>query len=145
MRYFFNVRTTGRLVEGTEGSHFRGIDEAQSEALIGTREILAERLKSGAKIDATTTFEVRDEGESVVYLLPFTSVLFTTVKAPMLVACKRRASCTVQDALVSEAPLRGSGSPSPQPPQTPLEHLRAILEASLLGFKGGFVHCLGEF
>ncbi|WP_156386683.1 hypothetical protein [Aureimonas sp. Leaf454] len=79
MRYYFNVLTSEGVVPDDEGTEFASLGQVCLEAEAGAREILAERLRAGEVIDATTTFEVKDESGTTVHVLPFTAVLLATI------------------------------------------------------------------
>jgi hypothetical protein len=73
-KFFFNVRDGDRIIEDHEGIDMPAAEDAEAEALHAARELLAEQLKFGSKLD-TRAFEiVNDRGEKI-FSLPFRSVL----------------------------------------------------------------------
>ncbi|CCM75127.1 DUF6894 family protein [Rhizobium mesoamericanum] len=73
-RYFFHVRDGDDLVEDTEGVELWDSTSAREEAIRAAREMLAEKLLSGERVDGEL-FEVTDESGRVVETIPFKSVM----------------------------------------------------------------------
>ncbi|GGD29106.1 DUF6894 family protein [Aureimonas glaciei] len=82
MRYFFHIRYHDAVVEDPEGSELDGIESARREAKEAAHEIIADRIRKGTRLHIDTTFEVRDENDKVVLMLPFASVLLAALHSP---------------------------------------------------------------
>ncbi|KAA3515437.1 MULTISPECIES: DUF6894 family protein [Agrobacterium] len=76
MRYYFHVRSHGRLARDPEGAEFDTLEAACDEAFQAAREILAERLARGEVIDGEI-FEITTENGDIAGRVPFrTAVRF---------------------------------------------------------------------
>ncbi|MDQ0558665.1 hypothetical protein QO004_000440 [Rhizobium mesoamericanum] len=73
-RYFFHIRDGDDLVEDTDGVELPDHASAREEAVRAAREMLAEKLLLGERIDGEL-FEVTDESGRVVETIPFKSVM----------------------------------------------------------------------
>lgn len=72
--FYFHVRNGESIEEDPEGIDLPTIEKAEEEAILGAREILAERLLSGDIIDGQS-FLITSEDGRVVREVPFKSVL----------------------------------------------------------------------
>ena len=73
-RYFFHIRKHERLQEDPEGAELSSPEAAIEEAIEAARDLLADKVRSGDVVDGDE-FEIRDENDQVVHVLPFRSVL----------------------------------------------------------------------
>ncbi len=69
-RYYFHVRSAAGLDHDPEGAEFEDIAAANREALQAAREMVAEMVLAGDKIDGNQ-FEITDEAGIVVSTVPF--------------------------------------------------------------------------
>lgn len=74
MRYYLNVRTDTELIVDDEGVELPDLGDAAEEALQAARDILADRVKHGEKVD-DGVFEVLDKSGTTVLTIPIRSVL----------------------------------------------------------------------
>ncbi|MGO4353131.1 hypothetical protein AB4Z25_14590 [Rhizobium sp. RAF36] len=74
MRYYFHIHEDAVYIEDVEGIDLPGGGEARNEAVKAAREMVAELVLSGEPIDGKT-FEVRDEGGTLIATVPFLSVI----------------------------------------------------------------------
>ncbi len=72
-RFFFNITSPNSSLPDENGVNLRDIDEVKSEAIAGARGILAADLRAGRPVDHQQ-FEVRDENNVLVFVLPFRDV-----------------------------------------------------------------------
>ncbi|WP_075293375.1 DUF6894 family protein [Pararhizobium arenae] len=73
-KYFFHVRDHEEFSEDTLGVELPDDDVAMQEAAIAAREMCAEKLKAGEKIDGQI-FHVMSETGAVIGTVPFRSVV----------------------------------------------------------------------
>lgn len=73
-RYFLNQIHRGEWIPDPEGGDFPDMDAMKEELLISAREIMAERLLAGHELNHSR-FEVKDEGGSIIYVMPFADAL----------------------------------------------------------------------
>ena len=74
MRYYLNVRTDTELIVDNEGIELTDLGDAAEEAIQAARDILADRVKHGEKVD-DGVFEVLDTSGATVLTIPIRSVL----------------------------------------------------------------------
>ncbi|MDR6667816.1 DUF6894 family protein [Rhizobium sp. 1399] len=72
--FYFHVRNGENFEEDPEGIDLPTIEKAEEEAILGAREILAERLRSGEVVDGQS-FVITSEDGRVLREVPFKSVL----------------------------------------------------------------------
>jgi hypothetical protein len=82
MRYFFHIRCHDAVVADPEGSELDGIETVRREAEEAAREMIADQIRAGRLLHIDTTFEVRDENDNVVLMMPFASVLLAALHSP---------------------------------------------------------------
>lgn len=76
MRYYFNIREGGTLIEDPDGQEFATPEAMRTEAVEAARELMATRLLSGQPMDGRT-FEMVDEAGTLVGELPFRDAIPT--------------------------------------------------------------------
>ncbi|WP_420796143.1 DUF6894 family protein [Endobacterium cereale] len=76
-RYYFHTRTLDVLEVDLEGTELASDDQAMNEAIAGACEIVADRVKRWQPV-GHDIFEVMDDRGSIVFSLPFRSVLKLT-------------------------------------------------------------------
>ena len=59
-RYFLHIRDGDELIPDEEGTELPDLDAAKAEAIAGARDILAEKLRSGERLDGEV-IEIADE------------------------------------------------------------------------------------
>jgi hypothetical protein len=74
MRYYLNVRTDDGLIVDDEGVELAGLGDVMEEARQAARDIVADRVKHGDKVD-NGAFEIRDQTGVTVMTIPIRSVL----------------------------------------------------------------------
>jgi hypothetical protein len=74
VRYYFNIRYSDGLIEDQEGQELRSLEEARAEAVASARELIAEAVLLGAKIDHRA-FEITDESGATLAVVPFSDAL----------------------------------------------------------------------
>ncbi|AXV17719.1 hypothetical protein CYG48_18060 (plasmid) [Neorhizobium sp. SOG26] len=72
--YYFHVRIDGALQADIEGMDLPTHTAALEEAILGAREIVADRVRNGEEI-GSEQFKVVDEDGTTIHVLPFRSVL----------------------------------------------------------------------
>lgn len=72
-RFFFDITSPDSPLSDENGVELRNLAEVKSEAIAGARGILAADLRAGRPIDHQK-FEVRDESNALVFVLPFRDV-----------------------------------------------------------------------
>lgn len=72
--FYFHVRNGEDFEEDPEGIDLPTVEKAEEEAILGAREILAERLRSGEVVDGQS-FVITSEDGRVLREVPFKSVL----------------------------------------------------------------------
>ncbi|KQT50200.1 hypothetical protein ASG43_21845 [Aureimonas sp. Leaf454] len=75
MRYYYHLRSSGRFVEDLDGVDLPDLATARHEAELCAREMIAERVRTGERIPADATFEVRDHDGGLVHTLAFSTVV----------------------------------------------------------------------
>ena len=73
-RFYFHIRDGEQLIEDHIGLDLANVDEARREADQSARELLAENLRHGNKLD-NRRYEVWDDAGVPHFILPFKSVL----------------------------------------------------------------------
>lgn len=73
-KYFFHIRDGNNFEIDTVGTHFPTLELAVSDAKLAAREIIAEKLMAGDRLDGQC-FEITDEAGRVVDTVPFRSVI----------------------------------------------------------------------
>lgn len=73
-KFYFHVRDGDQVIEDREGIDMPGNKDAEAEARHAARELLAEQLRFGSKLDDRAFEIMNDRGEKVLSL-PFRSVL----------------------------------------------------------------------
>jgi hypothetical protein len=73
-RFYFHIRSGGRVIIDQEGSDFPDADAARQEALAAARQILAEAIKSGREY-APEDFIIADSEGRELEIVPFATVL----------------------------------------------------------------------
>lgn len=73
-RFYFNVRDGDTVITDQEGIELAGKSDAAEEAMQAARDLLADQLKHGARLESKSFEVVNDTGETVL-TLPFRSVL----------------------------------------------------------------------
>jgi hypothetical protein len=73
-RYFFNLRDGDEFVPDEEGRHFPDLQHALEEARQSARDILAEQLRLGQKLDGQF-IEIANETGAVLEKVTFKSVV----------------------------------------------------------------------
>jgi hypothetical protein len=74
MRYYLNVRTVDGLIVDKEGIELPDLGDVAEEASQAARDIVADRVKHGEKVD-DGVFEVVDQAGVMVMTIPIRSVL----------------------------------------------------------------------
>jgi len=74
MRYYLNVRTHRELIVDNEGIDLPDLGDVAEEAIQAARDIVADRIKHGEKVD-DGVFEVLDPSGTTVMTIPIRSVL----------------------------------------------------------------------
>jgi hypothetical protein len=74
MRYYLNIRTGNELIIDDEGVDLPDLGDVAEEARQAARDILADRIKHGEKVD-DGIFEVLDASGATVMTIPIRSVL----------------------------------------------------------------------
>jgi hypothetical protein len=69
-RYFFNIRLADGVLKDTEGQELRSLEEARAEAIETAKELMAESILLGEKIDHRA-FEISDESGETLDVIPF--------------------------------------------------------------------------
>jgi uncharacterized protein DUF6894 len=69
-RYFFNIVDPDGTIPDTEGSELPDIDAVREEALASAREMIAETIKNGGKVDGRS-FRIEDITGAVDLTLAF--------------------------------------------------------------------------
>jgi hypothetical protein len=75
VRYHLNIRTDGQLAVDHEGADYVSLNAAKAEALLGAREIVAERLKWGKPYADGDGIELTDADGLVVHTVLFSALL----------------------------------------------------------------------
>ncbi len=70
MRYYFNIREGGTLIEDPDGEEFASPEAMRAEAVEAARELMATRLLSGQPMNGRK-FEIIDEAGTLVGELLF--------------------------------------------------------------------------
>jgi hypothetical protein len=73
-RYFLHIRDGDRYIADDEGSDLPDLDAARAEAVLGAREIMAEKLRAGEVLNGET-IEITDAEGVVLEVVTFRSVL----------------------------------------------------------------------
>jgi hypothetical protein len=73
-RYYFNIRLTEGYIEDTEGQELRSLEDARAEAIATARELMAESILLGQKIDHRA-FEISDETGETLDVVPFSAAV----------------------------------------------------------------------
>jgi hypothetical protein len=71
MRFFFAIPTGDTAVADSEGVELTSSEEAQHEAVLAAREMMAERLRRGQSLGGHRRFVIRDGRGSVISGLQF--------------------------------------------------------------------------
>lgn len=71
MRYFFNVRSNGRLVRDLEGAEYATGAEAQAEALSIARELIGRQLIGGDAVDWASIIDIEQENGELAGFVSF--------------------------------------------------------------------------
>lgn len=74
MRYYLNVRTDNELIVDEEGIELPDLVDVAAEARQAARDIVADRVKHGDKVDEGV-FEILDTTGTKVMTIPIRSVL----------------------------------------------------------------------
>lgn len=74
MRYYLNVRIDGELIVDNEGIDLPDLSDVAEEAIQAARDIVADRVKHGQRVD-DSVFEVVDLSGATVMTIPIRSVL----------------------------------------------------------------------
>lgn len=73
-RYFLNIRDGETFVADEEGRHFPDLDHAVEEARQSARDLLADQLRAGQKLDGQL-IEIADASGRVLRQVTFKSVM----------------------------------------------------------------------
>jgi hypothetical protein len=73
-RYYFHIRNQGGFVRDEEGQDFPDLEAVKWEAEQSAREIFAERVKAGVKLDGEL-IEVHDRSGAIVYSVKLANLL----------------------------------------------------------------------
>jgi hypothetical protein len=73
-RFFFHIRDIDSLEIDPEGVEFDSVEAAVVDARAAAREMIAEMIRAGERLDGQQ-FEIADEHGRVVEVFPFRSVL----------------------------------------------------------------------
>ncbi|MCK8779103.1 hypothetical protein M0654_03795 [Rhizobium sp. NTR19] len=73
-RYYFHIRSGGALQADIDGIDLPTHTAALEEAILGAREMVADRVRNGEEI-GNEQFEVVDEDGKTIHVLPFRSVI----------------------------------------------------------------------
>jgi hypothetical protein len=73
-RYYFNIRLANGYIEDTEGQELRSLGEARVEAIETARELMAESILLGQKIEHRA-FEISDEAGETLDIIPFSAAV----------------------------------------------------------------------
>lgn len=71
-RFYFDLETDGELIQDTEGVKAKNLEQAIKDATLVIRDIIGESGHSG--LGNNSVLVVRDQGGSVVALLPITGL-----------------------------------------------------------------------
>lgn len=74
MRYFFNIRDGETFIADPEGSDLGSLEAAIDEAKANAREMIAERLRTGAAL-RDQVFELTNDSGDIVARIDFKDVL----------------------------------------------------------------------
>lgn len=74
MRYYLNVRTDDALIVDDEVIELADLGDVAEEAVQAARDIVADRVKHGERVD-DAVFEVLDSSGATVMTVPIRSVL----------------------------------------------------------------------
>lgn len=74
MRYYLNVRTDDGLIVDDEGVELPDLGDVMEEARQAARDIVADRVKHGDRVD-DGVFEILDQAGMIVMTIPIRSVL----------------------------------------------------------------------
>lgn len=75
-RFFFHIRDSESFEVDPEGVEFDSIESAVVDAKAAAREMMADMLRAGERVDGQR-FEIADEHGKVIEIVPFRSVLNT--------------------------------------------------------------------
>ena len=67
--FHFHVRDGDSLLEDPEGADFPDLGAARADAVVASREVLAERIKAGLPLGGLQ-FEIRDKAGQLVATVP---------------------------------------------------------------------------
>jgi hypothetical protein len=73
-RYFFHIRSSDGIIQDPDGTELPDIDAARMEAELSARDLLADLLRQGIRLDGQM-FEISDSDGKVLETLPFRKVL----------------------------------------------------------------------
>lgn len=76
MRYYLHMRRGEELIEDPDGEEFADLGAAREAAIWSARELMADRLRRGRRMDGQT-FEIHDETGSLVATVPFKDAIPT--------------------------------------------------------------------
>jgi hypothetical protein len=78
-RFYFHVRTGGRLTSDEEGIDLPDLAAARHEAVLAAREVLADAIMSG-KPEVPEAFVIADEGGRPLEIVQIATVLPRSMK-----------------------------------------------------------------
>jgi hypothetical protein len=73
-RYFFHIRSSDGIIQDPDGTELPDIVAARMEAELSARDLLADLLRQGIRLDGQM-FEISDSDGKVLETLPFRKVL----------------------------------------------------------------------
>lgn len=74
-RYFLHVQDGFDLLEDPEGAEFQDVAAAEHEAAQAARDLMAERLRSGAPLGLRREMVICNETGAVISTVPFASTI----------------------------------------------------------------------
>jgi hypothetical protein len=73
-KFYFHIRNGDRLARDAEGIELGDIDAVREEATVAAREMIAELVRQGGRIEGHS-IEVTDEKGGIVLTIPFRSAM----------------------------------------------------------------------
>jgi hypothetical protein len=73
-KFYFHIRNGDRFAQDIEGVELNDIDAVHEEATVAAREMIAELVRQGGRIDGHS-IEVTDDSGRVVLTIPFRSAM----------------------------------------------------------------------
>jgi hypothetical protein len=68
--FYFHLRNGAQLEEDKEGHELESLFAARREAILGARDVMAERVRAGREPDGSQ-FEITDESGKIILIVPF--------------------------------------------------------------------------